>query len=663
MSTPRRIITEEIKKESKKVTHSHGFTLNVPEKSDSQLQVTSLFQEVSNCQFAEDALQQVPDNYELGDLLVGYLELLDVDYIFGIPGGAIEPLYNALARSEKRGGPRAVVARHETGAAFMADGYARNSGKLGVCCGTAGPGTTNLMTGVASAYDNHTPLLVITAQTSITNFGKRAAQESGDTGINTVAMFEHCTHYSSLVSHANQFERKLTAAIMHALQEKGPAHLSVPLDVFRSQASVSQPSYPLGELYKKTSLIDVESLNRLNNELLANKNIVFIVGEQCVDAISRILDVALRLNIKIVTTPHAKGLVSPYHPLFRGVVGFAGHSSAIETLRNDDTDLIVAIGTSLSETASNNWDDAVLNEKLIHIDSASCNFASSPMARLHVHGDIDSIFEKVLNFFNVRLTSDPTLKLRKAKIDEIENLGIQEETSRHHFKMENEEQCTSRQSPIKPQRLMSELPKRFPPNTHYLCDSGNSMVWSIHYLHPYDRRVGSRRTSLNSSDSTRTIGRRLHRGSIFWTCLEYGSMGWAIGSSIGTAMANKNDPVVCITGDGSMLMSGGEVTVALQENLNVIFLILNDTEYGMVKHGQRIGSGEPIGYTLTPVDFVEWGKSMSIPGYHVRSPKDFKKLDIEYIVNTPGPTILDIYIDPEEVPPMINRLKALGTVD
>jgi acetolactate synthase-1/2/3 large subunit len=140
-------------------------------------------------------------------------------------------------------------------------------------------------------------------------------------------------------------------------------------------------------------------------------------------------------------------------------------------------------------------------------------------------------------------------------------------------------------------------------------------------------------------------------------------MGWAIGSSIGTAFANNSDPVVCITGDGSMLMSGGEVTVAKQENLNVVFLILNDSEYGMVKQGQRMGSGEPVGYRLTPVDFVSWGKSMGIPGYHVRSPKDLKMLDIDSIIATPGPTILDVYIDPEEIPPMRNRLKALGTID
>ncbi|MEO7621731.1 MAG: thiamine pyrophosphate-binding protein, partial [Gallionella sp.] len=104
---------------------------------------------------------------EAVDLLVSYLEQIGVEYVFCVPGGAIEPLYNALARSARRGGPRAVVARHEAGAAFMADGYARESGKIGVCCGTSGPGSTNLITGVACAYENEIPMLVITGQPSL----------------------------------------------------------------------------------------------------------------------------------------------------------------------------------------------------------------------------------------------------------------------------------------------------------------------------------------------------------------------------------------------------------------------------------------------------------------------------------------------------------------
>jgi acetolactate synthase I/II/III large subunit len=111
---------------------------------------------------------------EAGDLLLEYLEQLGVEYLFGVPGGAIEPLYNALARCQRRNTIKSIVARHETGAAFMAAGYARNSGRLGVCCATTGPGATNLITGVASAYASRVPLLVITAQTSRQHFAKQA---------------------------------------------------------------------------------------------------------------------------------------------------------------------------------------------------------------------------------------------------------------------------------------------------------------------------------------------------------------------------------------------------------------------------------------------------------------------------------------------------------
>ena len=127
------------------------------------------------------------------DLLVDYLNQLGIDTVFGVPGGAIEPLLNALARSARNGGPRLVVARHEGGAAFMADGYYRESGKMGVVCSTTGPGATNLITGVASALLDDVPMLVITAQTPLPKFGKRALQESSCTSIDTVGIFRYVT--------------------------------------------------------------------------------------------------------------------------------------------------------------------------------------------------------------------------------------------------------------------------------------------------------------------------------------------------------------------------------------------------------------------------------------------------------------------------------------
>jgi acetolactate synthase-1/2/3 large subunit len=193
------------------------------------------------------------------------------------------------------------------------------------------------------------------------------------------------------------------------------------------------------------------------------------------------------------------------------------------------------------------------------------------------------------------------------------------------------------------------------------------MAWAIHYLHPFDRRLVTRRDYSDSSGimraKVRIEGRRENKGGIFWTCLEYGSMGWAIGSAIGTAMACADSPVVCITGDGSMLMSGGDVTVALQQKLKVIFLILNDSEYGMVKHGQNLGTGESIGYQLPPVDFVKWGESLGISAYCVKSSTDLLALDYDLMTSRDGPTILDVYIDPEEVPPLQSRLQSLGSLD
>lgn len=572
---------------------------------------------------------------EVGDLLVSYLEQIGVEYVFGIPGGPIEPLYNALARSEKRGAVKSVVARHETGAAFMADGYARNSGRIGVCCGTAGPGTTNLITGVASAFDNHSPLLVITAQTALDNFGHGQTQESGDTGINSVAMFSHCTRYSTLVSHVDQFEQKIASALMTALRSpKGPVHLSIPLDVLRSEAPVNQPSYDLSNLLWQPAPIDAPSIDILCKELSNSNNTVLIVGEECSEAIGNILNVAIALNARIVTTPHAKGLVSPYHPLYRGVIGFAGHDSATDVLNDDSVELFIKIGTPLRETATCGWDLAVLNNKLIHVDSSEDNLMHSPMANFHVKGDIAQIFEQIENRFNV-----PQLAIadRDSTKDNLKPL-------KRNFELAEEEKCCDSSQPLKPQRLMTELSNIFPPETKYLCDSGNSMAWSIHYLHPYDRRLA---------------GSRHEHGGLFWTCLEFGSMGWAIGSSIGTSLADIGRPVVCLTGDGSMLMYGGEVTVAIQEKLPVFFVILNDSEYGMVRHGQSLGDGEAIGYELPKINFVQYAESMGITARLIKSIGDLNKLNVKELMQE-GPVVLDVRIDKTEVPPINARLKALG---
>ncbi len=580
------------------------------------------------------------DRPEVADILVAYLEQIGVEYVFGIPGGAIEPLYNALARSARRGGPRHVLARHESGAAFMADGYARETGKLGVCCSTSGPGATNLITGVACALDNGIPMLVITGQPALPSFGRNPLQESACTGIDTLGMFRHCTRYNSLVSHPNQFEPKLVSALQRATRApRGPAHLSVPVDVFRSPSMHARPCYDLRNLLQPAVMIDVAAVSALCDMLLRANKVVLVIGGWCGEAIGAIRKFAALKNAAIVTTPDGKGLVSPHHPLFRGVFGFGGHASAEDALRDPAVDLILAVGASMGEWNTGGWSDSLLNERLAHVDESEEHLARTPMARLHVRGHILTVFERVLERLQdggggsrgADGSGDPVFAVPAAPAGD----GVR----------------------ITPQRLMEELGRCFPPSTRFLADTGNSVAWAVHHLNPADRRV--EQCLAVGGERERQACQRQTNGGWLRVTMNFAPMGWAIGGAIGTAIGDPDDPVVCITGDGSMLMNGQELSVAVAENLTVIFVVLNDGALGMVRHGQRLAGAESIGCELPPTDFAALARALGAQGYTVRSPADIANLDMVAICARRGPTLLDVHVDPEQVPPMSVRMKVL----
>lgn len=585
--------------------------------------------------------------FDGGDLIVHYLEQLGVDYIFGIPGGAIEPLYNAMARSERRGGLRSVVARHESGAAFMADGYARETGKLGVCCATTGPGATNLITGVACAYENEIPLLAITAQTALHTFGKGALQESSCTGVNTVGMFQYCSRYNTMVSHREQLQHKLSTAILTAHRHpRGPVHLSIPLDILRGPAAGIQSSINLVALLRGKGLQDDAATESLFFELRTAHRVVLVVGAGCGAAIGSIMELAVLVNAAVVATPHGKGLVGPYHPQFCGVFGFAGHRSAREALADPEVDSVIAIGANLEEWASGGWDRDLLSTRLIHVDAAEEHFNSTPMARLHIAGDLETIFSRLVK----RLRNEPRFQARHntlimGRTNQVAGISHRADLARR-LVLDDEEMFQDSSSPIKPQWLMRELARLFPVGTCFLSDSGNSTTWAIHYLLISDRRM---------------TGARGAHGGLFRACMDFAPMGWAIGAAVGTALAKRGMPVVCVTGDGSFLMNGQEITVAVAEKLTVIFIILNDGALGMVKHGQRLARSEPTAYQLPPVDFCAMAKAMGAEAYTIRTSEDLSALDINAICRCQGPTLLDVYIDGEQVPPMAARMKVLSS--
>lgn len=579
---------------------------------------------------------------DMADLLVAYLEQLDIDFIFGIPGGAIEPLYNAIARNQRRGGRLShIVARHEAGAAFMADAYARETGKIGVCVATSGPGATNLITAVATAYGNDVPMLVITGQPALPSFGKHTLQESTCTGIDVMGMFRHCTRYNSLVSHPMQLEWKLLTALQHATRApRGPVHLSVPVDVFRAPCQQSAPAYDLPALLRPSALVDNAAVETLRRMLASCRNVVLLIGGGCGGAIEAILQFATLKGATFVTTPDGKGLVSPQHPLYRGVFGFAGHASAEAALSDPSVDLILAVGASMGEWNTSGWSDSLLNERLVHIDESEEHLARTPMARFHLRGNVGSIFERLVERIGQAGENAGLQAERRRAARESSALAWDPATA-----LAAPEAFHSEAAPIKPQRLMNDLGRLFPPRTRFLADAGNSVAWATHYLQPrgHDGKP-------QQGDST---------GGWLRLTTHFAPMAWAIGAAIGTAAGNQNVPVVCITGDGSMLMSGQEISVAVAEQLCVIFVVLNDCALGMVKHGQRLGGAEEIGFALPPTDFAALSRALGGRGHTIHSPADMAALDIKALCNYPGPTVLDVHIDPEEVPPMNSRLRVL----
>lgn len=582
---------------------------------------------------------------EVAELVVSCLAKAGVEYVFGVPGGAVEPIYNALARSARQGGPRAVVARHEAGAAYMADGYARETGRLGVCLATSGPGATNLLTGIACARGSSVPLLALTGQSALPLFGRNALQDSSCAGVDIVGIFAHCTRYSSLVSHVEQAETKVICAILQALRKPhAPTHLSFPVDVLRSLVMPKSAGHELSMLFRdRPCLIDERTVEALEAELIAAARIVFVIGDGAAEAVDSIMTLAELSGALFVTTPDAKGLINPRHHAYRGVFGLGGHASAQQALA-DGPDLVVAFGTGFSEFASNGWSKDLLNRRLIHVDESEDNLIRSPLSKLHVRGRMRAICDRLIagwpprSYVNRRVAPS---------VGDVSPVTLQAP-----------DKYDSDATPIKPQRLMKELSQRFPPNTRFLADAGNSMMWTAHYLQPQNRRGTRPRSKLRSRSSERRSG----AASWLRMTLEFAPMGWAIGAAVGIARGNPHGPVVCITGDGSYLMSGQEITTAVEEKLPVIFVILNDHAYGMVMHGQRLAGAEPTAYELTPVDFRRLVESMGITAHVVESPADFEHIDFGALLARTGPTLIDVRIDREEVPPMIMRLKTLGSV-
>ncbi len=562
------------------------------------------------------------------ELMIGLLSHVGVEYIFGVPGGAIEDLNTAIHHNGK--GVRPIVTKHEAGAAFMADGYARVSRRLGVCCATAGPGASNLITGLASSHADQIPVLALTGQVATSVFGKGAIQESGSEGVNITNIFRNFTKYSGMLITEDRAQYMLQKAIRLAMSgPTGPTHLNLPTDIMKREVEQQQ----LCSLKMEGRLFDEESVKRAAEYLVAARRPVVIAGWGVVlsRAANELLELAQILQVPVATSPKAKGVFPESHPLSLGVLGFAGSPAAKEYIIDNEVDVVLGVGTSFSEMMTSGWDDRIHpTEHLIHIDIDPGKIGRNYCVSVGLVGDAR---------VNLKELCKAIVEERSQQYSSVQGNSVMEGIAVLRRKHQDiPEDFSSRENLYHPQKLVLDVQRAFPADTVYFADIGTSMAWAIRHM-------------------------TIDRPYCFYVSLGFGSMGYAVAAPVGAKLAVPERPVVAMVGDGSFLMNGFEVATAVDNDIPVIWVVFNNAMLGMVHHGRRLFK-TPIPDGLPPrfkrVDFVRIAEGLGARGVRLDGTNPLTPELAADILAEGRPTVLDVWIDDEVVPPIHSRI---ATVD
>lgn len=541
-----------------------------------------------------------------------------VEYVFGVTGKTIAPLLDALLDYEEI---NFISSKHENGAALMAYGYAQGNGKIGVCCGSTGGGSTNLATGVATAYMNSVPLLVITGQIATTEYGKGAFQESTGWGqsIDTVDFFRSISKQSFSAVNATKIVETIQYAIRSATSGRmGPVHVNIPFDIQQTLVEF-EPVGIKSDIISGGSFLERKVLRETLNHIEVSENPVFLVGWGAVQcgASGEVLAIAEMLQIPVATTIQGKGALPSEHPLCLGVVGICGHALAADYVL-EKSDLIIAVGTSFGEFSTYSWDERFLkNKKIIHIDIDKREIGKNFPVAVGLNGDARVIVHQLRQMVE-SIKMQPKISGPKA----ISLIKSSERLINPHL-MED------KSVPIKPQSLFGVLRELAPQNTVFLADSSSHWAWAMHYL---------------------SIGKT---GNFFPT-LGLGAMGASISSAIGIKLSVPEAPVVCICGDGSFHMGGNEIATAAQFDIPVIWIVFNDSCYSMPQASIKKMFNRTIGVELGKTDFAKMAESVGVKGFRVDSRDSFSNALAEALT-IDQPVVIDVLIDASEIPPLGQR--------
>jgi len=524
-------------------------------------------------------------NISVSELIVRYLERLGIDHIFGMPGAHVLPIYDRLHDS----GVKSILVKHEQGAAFMAGGLARVSHRPAACIATAGPGATNLITGIANAYAERLPVLAITGETSTYIFGKGGLQESSGEGgaIDQGALFASITRYHKLIERTDYLGQVLNQATQALLgREPGPVLLSIPYNVQKETVDdsvLAQIHFP-GKAAVRYTTPTAEFIELLR----AARNPVIVAGYGCIQAGAHDVIAAFseRFSIPVATSLKAKGVVAEGTPLSLGCLGVTSNGEAYRYLV-DHADLLIFLGAGFNERTSYLWDTKLLaNKKIIQVDRDAAQIGRVFQPDVSICGDIRAVMEDVLDV----LEADGMSPRSRVPLD----------VHRAALAQPADDSAAQAQQPFHlMQAFFSGLAQRFPHNALVFDDN---IVFAQSYFDVSDRN----RYFPNSGIS---------------------SLGHAIPAAIGARCFAKDSPTFAILGDGGFQMCCMEMMTAVNYGIPLNVVVINNGTLSLIRKNQFQLYGERyIDCDFTNPDFGLLAQSFGVNHYRIESEAELDAL-------------------------------------
>ena len=538
-----------------------------------------------------------------------------VDTIFGYPGGAILPTYDALVQNPAL---RHILVRHEQGAAHMAEGYARVSGRPGVCLVTSGPGATNTVTGIADAYMDSTPIVVITGQVPTSMIGNDAFQEADLTGIT-----RPCTKHNYLIRSVNDVARVMKEAFYIAGSGRpGPVLVDLPKDVQNATAPFKYPETVEIRGYKPTIKGNERQIDKAIEAIEKSEKPLFYVGGgvQWSDAAVPLTELVRGLKIPITTTVMALGVFPSSDPLCLGMLGMHGGYWTNMAVQSCDT--LIAIGARFDDRVTGRLSDFAPNAKtIIHVDIDPASISKNIKVHIPIVGDIKEVVSVMLRKVKSQESLAPRQKIWTEWHKQIMQWKEEKPLPYEHGKADEN---------ARPRDVLEELYSITKGEAVVVTDVGQHQMWTAQMM-PFDRP----RSWLTSGG--------------------LGTMGYGLPAGIGAYFAAPDRPVVVVSGDGSIQMNIQELATAVQYKVPVKVVIMNNYYLGMVRQWQeKFYEGRySHSYMDAMPNFVKLAEAYGAAGFRVEKAKDLSKTLNEAFA-TPGPAIVDVVIPQSEgVFPMV----------